>query len=604
MKGTVVSIWLKTIEKIYGGTKLKEAQKNVSWGQELVITPLMDIEDEVIFGLIREVARLEGKEVGNIWREIGKQNIKSFSEWFPSYFRGRSLKNFLMMMDIVHLQLTSKIPGAKPPRLYAKEINNNTLEIRYVSKRKLYDYFLGLLEGSSDFFSEEMEIREVERGEETDGGFLKVELIFRESFKVKEKYLFNKLLSFGFIKSLSIKTGILTTILSLVILLALTNWIREWWYPLISALGAGGLTTFFMIFLTSPFKKIRNEIKEIQKLNFADTVTLVTGDEFEDIFNQIKKFKEVVKEDVLFLKGGTDDLFNFTRDFVDISNKMGKVSDGISSIVDEVAQAAQQQANETEESVYIIDNNIKKIKDLALAGSESKDNLGEAVASIQSSAREVEGVNKRIADVKSAFSDVNNMGLDLEERLSDIMKIVETVSDIANQTNLLSLNASIEAARSSDNSRGFAVVAEEIRELAEHSKVAGKSIKDNLIYFTEKVKELIEGISAQFASLEESNKTLINVTESNNQSSDNVEQASEQVVNIVDELNSETKQILEVINNLNSLAAIAEENSAASQEMSASVSDYSEKIKQMSFYINQMEELVESFQNNLDKYII
>ncbi len=263
---------------------------------------------------------------------------------------------------------------------------------------------------------------------------------------------------------------------------------------------------------------------------------------------------------------------------------------------------ATEQAEETENSAYIVDNNVREIENLVETGSQSKEQLEAAVASIKESAGDVRQVNQMINDIKEAFGDVNDRGIQLSHQVEEIMEIVDTVSEIAEQTNLLSLNATIEAARSSGDSRGFAVVADEIRDLADDSHKAGEEIRHNLESFTKEVKALVNGISSQFSNLEESNKALDNVTAANQESTEKIEDASEQVMEIVDNLRNETQKISEVIEKLNSLAAIAEENSASSQEMSASVSDYADKIKEMTDYIQQTEKLVQNFQESLTDY--
>ncbi|MEJ6952604.1 heme NO-binding domain-containing protein [Natronospora cellulosivora (SeqCode)] len=608
MKGTIVNTWLKTIEKLYNKEIIVKTKSKLNWDDDLIITPLMDIDDQRVFELIEAIANNLNISTSKLWHEIGVENINSFSNWFPSYFKGRTLKNFLLMMDTVHLQLTKMIPGANPPRLKANTIDKKTIEIKYESQRGLFDYFLGLLEGSANFFSEEISIEELKREETATPKSLTVRIEFAESLTNKKSYFISKVLSFGIFRKIKYKTAITSLLASIISLLSLNKIIEfnneSWLHITGLAVFTALITGLVTHFISSPIKELKKELAELKELNFDNSNTIVTMDEFSDLQSELNNVKNKVKEDILFLKGGTDDMHNFTKDFVNIADKMSTVSNHISQVVTEVANGAQEQAAETENSVYIVNNNVNKINELVEEGNESKLNLEEAVTSIKKSANEVQDVNKRIIETRDAFANVNEMGLELSKRISNIMEIVNTVSDIASQTNLLSLNASIEAARSSDNSRGFAVVADEIRDLAEDSQEAGDSIKKNLEEFTDHVKELVNGISNQFQNLEESYHLLENVSTSNKNSSSNIEIATQQLVGIVDNLNLETKKIVKVLDNLNSLAAIAEENSASSEEMSASVNDYSEKIEEMTGYIGQMEVLVHNFKENLSNYRI
>ncbi|RCW48156.1 MULTISPECIES: heme NO-binding domain-containing protein [unclassified Halanaerobium] len=602
MKGTVVSTWLKTLTKTYGEEVVSRAKKKAGFKEDLIITPMTTIEDQKTKDLMKYIGQEVGKKPGEIWHDMGKKNIETFSNWFPSYFSNRTLKNFLMLMDTVHLQLTEMIPGANPPRLRAKELNGHKIEMTYKSKRGMYDYFLGLLEGSSSFFKTPIEVEEIDRGTLDDGrNFLTIHISFEKSFRNEKKYLFSKILGLGIFKSIPAKMGLTAFVLSLA-LTSLPQFSAGWTINLGAAAGLAIILALISRLLMSPIKVIDDELSKIEVLNLDDENRLKTADDFENLFNKLRQIKAKLREDILFLKGGTDDMHNFTKDFVELAEDMEEVSDSISTVVDEVAQGAQAQAQETEESAYIVNQNVEEIENLVEAGQESRENLENAVKNIRSSTQAVVDVNQRISGVREAFANVNQLGKQLSEKIETIMEIVDTVEDIAGQTNLLSLNASIEAARSSDNGRGFTVVAEEVRELAEESQQAVETIRKNLGEFTEHVETLSSSISEQFTNLEASNQALEEVAESSNSATNDIESATNQVVNIVSSLNTETKKIREVIENFNNLAAIAQENSASSEEMSASVNNYSEKIKEMTGYIEQMEDLTENFRKNLKSY--
>ena len=602
MKGTVVSTWLSSLEKTYGKEVVNTAKKEAGFKDDLIITPLTTIEDDKTKKLIKLVGQQVGKKPGEVWQKLGKENIKTFADWFPSYFSNRTLKNFLMLMDTVHLQLTEMLPGANPPRLRAEEINDHKIKMTYKSKRGMFDYFLGLLKGSSNFFKTPIDISEIERGE-TDGGeqYLTIHIGFEEKFRDTKKFVFNKVLSLGIFKSISAKIGFTTFVITL--LITLTPYFTGGWMISIAlALLNAGILTMVGRVLTNPIQEIDSELNNMKRLNLDDQKRLESDDDFESLFNKLREIKDKLKKDILFLKGGTDDMHNFTEDFVELAEDMEEVSENISMVVDEVARGAQAQADQTEDSAYIVKQNIKEIRNLVEEGQNSQAKLETAVENIQNSSDSVVKVNQKINNVRESFAEVNQLGKNLSKKADKIRDIVDKVEDIAGETNILSLNASIEAARTSDSGRGFNVVAERVRELAQESQQTVESIRENLGEFTADVENLSASISEQFGHLEESNKALQKVTKESNDAAQDVKKATGQVVEIVSQLQEETNKIQSVIDNFNDLAAIAEENSASSEEMSASVNNYSDKIKEMLGYIEQLDKLTENFQDNLKDY--
>ncbi|KXG76477.1 heme NO-binding domain-containing protein [Thermotalea metallivorans] len=604
MKGTVVSTWISSLENLYGKTVVEKAVQKIGWETDRIITPLEDIPDHQPKEIVEEVAKTLGKTAGEVWREIGRSNIKTFQKWFPSYFERFSLKGFLMMMDDVHAQLTKMIPGAKPPRLIAKETGDKEIEILYESKRGMFDYFLGLLDGSAIFFNEKIITDVLEKGTYPDGrAYLKVKIRLEKDNRTLQKYLANQILSFGFIKSIPFKIAAVVALISFA-----APYLKVGSNTFLNQVIFTGFI-FFVSFaasatILSPIQSIKKELDMLSNLDFASNFQIKTGDSFENYIHEINTMKDKIKKDFLFLKGGTDDMYNFTRKFSEIAKDMKEVSDGIADLVQEVANGAMHQAEETEKSVHILNDNIETLNQLASQEARSKQQLESAVEDIRTSFRKIQNVAAMLLHIKDDFSAVNAQGEDLSKRAQGIIDIVTTVEQISDQTNLLALNAAIEAARAGEMGRGFTVVAEEIRKLAENSKDAVKTINESLQLFTSDVKSMIAQVTNQFHRLEESNKTLAAVASDNEKATKEITLVSDQIVELVEALSLETRKISDVFQNIHSLAAIAEENSAATQEMSANVIQYSSRIKDLTDYIQQLETLTSNLKIELKKYKI
>lgn len=599
MKGTVVSTWINSLRNLYGDEIVNSCLRIIGWQEDRVISPLEEIDDKEPAKLIEEIGKKVGKSTGEIWRKVGRSNIESFFKWFPSYFERRNVKAFLLMMDDVHAQLTRMIKGANPPRLIATDLSEKEIEMKYISKRGLFDYFLGLLEGCGDFFKEKIQVQELERGKENNLHMLRVKITVEKGLHSEKTFNLSRILSLGFLKRVDIKISFLSAFALLPISYLLT---KNWLASGIISISLFAVSEVIALIALAPLRFFNEEIGKLNNLDFSSCTRVKTGDELELYFQQLNGIKQLFQKDFLFLKGGNDDMYNYTKTFSDIARNMKNVSDGISGIVQDVAEGAVHQAEETEKSVYIISTNMDTLNKIAQEELKSKDRLEEAVKSIKTSSEETQRVAKMILSIRDAFAHVNSQGVELSKRANDIMNIVTTVENIADQTNLLSLNAAIESARAGELGRGFAVVAGEIRGLAEDSKSAVKTINENLKMFTGEVSSLVGSINARFNQLEESNTTLEKVAKDNTVSTEHIGSVSSDIVRLVEEMSAQTKQLSDVFENVHSLAAIAEENSAASEEMSASVIEYSNKIKELTMYIQELEKLSGNFKAELGKY--
>ena len=599
MKGTVVSTWIKTCRKLRGDKVVDEALTNSGIDKDKVFSPLEDVDDNVVKNIIGYIARNENMSTGDLWRKIGQENITTFSEDYPAFFEHDNLYNFFDAMYEVHMIVAKRIPGAHPPILKIRPISSREAIFSYNSKRGMFDYFFGLIDGSSKYFNEKIQISEMSRTSDS----IELKLTFEKDIYKNKNYILNKFMSFGFIKNINVKIALLSVIIFIVLDLCAALIAKD--IPeFVRIIFAFASTITASSLLNKPLKVIVKDFEKIKTHNYVENGEIHTNDIYETMYENLNGYKDSVKGDFVGFKGLTDEMNTFSDNLTTISEKMSGTSEGISGVVEQVASAATTQAEDTEHTVEILNDNVESIKNVVNNEKDNKDQLENAVLSIENTFGNVKETADKLSLILNKFEEVKNTGAEIQQKVEGISEIVSLVSSISSQTNLLALNAAIEAQSAGEAGRGFSVVADEVRKLSEQTKDAVDSINVSLTEFIKDIEKLIEGVSDQFDTLKDENKRLNSAVNESSTSNERIRVVTKNMIKTSEKLTEEVESFSQVFEKIESLAAIAEENSASSEEVSADVNTYTEELKKLTGSIMDFKKLTEEFKNDLDIYKI
>ncbi|MBE5908301.1 MAG: HAMP domain-containing protein [Lachnospiraceae bacterium] len=304
-------------------------------------------------------------------------------------------------------------------------------------------------------------------------------------------------------------------------------------------------------------------------------------DEFGDMVRNSNAVIDKLEEIVGHIKNSSNTVNESSDELAIMANQIAATTETVAEAVQQIAAGASEQAVAVQKSaentasitdaVEAVQSSTNDLNDLAVRMKQASEDSSAALGSFQELStamnEKINGISERIAATQNAVAEIN-------ER-------VVGISDIAAQTNLLSLNASIEAARAGEAGRGFSVVAEEIRKLADGSESLAQEIKTVMTTLltesTEAVtaaKEIIESNEEQQASLD---TTLAAVQGMLND--------IEETVSSVASISTATDQCVdsnrEVSDAMASLSAISEENAASSETTGASVEELSATVSEL-----------------------
>ena len=265
-----------------------------------------------------------------------------------------------------------------------------------------------------------------------------------------------------------------------------------------------------------------------------------------------------------------------------LASASSKGANQIRQAIDELSKTAVSLAENVQSvntSMMEMGNNVTAIHSETVTLNENSDKMDHANRNAS------ESMNLVLTSSHTSSAIIEEMIVQVKatnEAIASISKAVELISDITSQTNLLSLNASIEAARAGQAGRGFAVVATEIKQLADQSSqgaAAIKNIADDIleksnksVELTERMRVLAEKEQTDIGSAKNGFDTLSQIIEANVATAGTI---AEKTKNL-----EELKQT--IINNITELSAISEENAASNEEVTANVSSIAESIDRIS----------------------
>jgi methyl-accepting chemotaxis protein len=260
----------------------------------------------------------------------------------------------------------------------------------------------------------------------------------------------------------------------------------------IGAVGLVGLGVFNSIQLSKKMNQLNTFVKKLEEGDFTQTIEMKGKDELSQIANSLNVAIQNMRNLMGEVKKGVTDIDSQTEELSATMIEMTYIMDEVKQTTDEMAKGAEELSASIQEisaSAEEIESSISNLAQKANQGREFAEKIKEHASVVKS---ESQKASENAYTIYEEKQEKILQAIEQAKIVEEIKLLADTIGDIAEQTNLLSLNASIEAARAGEHGRGFSVVANEVRKLAEQS---AKSV-DNIRKIVNEVQNAFTNLTA------------------------------------------------------------------------------------------------------------
>lgn len=375
---------------------------------------------------------------------------------------------------------------------------------------------------------------------------------------------------------------------------------------LISAVIVGIIAILIAILVSSQIASKLNKLISIFKKaaegDLTVEVQMNSKDEFQEVGNHFNMMIRNIGELISNVKTSSDVIYKTSDAISSMVNETNNAVNEVALTIDQVARGASETSQDIQTGVDTVDvlagqiDNIGALAREMIAVSEKSNDLGiKGLDAVNKLTETSERNNKASLEIGQVISDMDNT-------TGEIGMITDTINNIASQTNLLALNAAIEAARAGEAGRGFSVVAEEIRKLADQSTSATKRIQALIDTIKNKSQAAVKSVEETKFIVAEENQSVADTKNIFNKILESIGEIVKEIKLIQVSIEETNKGKQEIVSRMQNISAVAEESSASAEEVSATTQEVDAAMNEFTNSAAELQELSKKLEEQINKF--
>ena len=332
----------------------------------------------------------------------------------------------------------------------------------------------------------------------------------------------------------------------------------------------------------------------------VDSKTLKRKDETGDIGRSIESLCRQLKSIISGIHEKSKDVYIEADAMKDISKNIYNIMNGINNSIQDISASSNNQA----EDAVNAGTNVTQMGDIIEINGKEIIKLNGTSESMKNASEKAIGqfneMNNVIHDVRGSIHFLSEQTALTNEAVSKINYATELITDIASQTNLLSLNASIEASRAGEHGKGFAVVASEIQQLSQQSNSAAKEIKEIVNNLSSHSSQTLNRVEETRKMIEKQEENILNAGKSFQNVRDGICETADVMAYIMDKAKQLEDIRMDTVAIVQNSAAISEENTAGIEEIAAEIENVYADIEHISAKTKKLHKLSEEMGKRIE----
>lgn len=362
------------------------------------------------------------------------------------------------------------------------------------------------------------------------------------------------------------------------------------------------LAVFVSNSISAKLDKLKNTFEKAAEGDLTVGVEMYSKDEFEEVGNHFNTMMRRIGELILNVKSSADVIFKNSESISKMATETSSAINEVALTIDQVAQGASETSQDIQtgvDAVNVLAGQIDEIDGLAsqmIKISDKSNSLGQDGLKVMNKLTETTEKNNK------ASESVGQVVSEMDTTTGQIGMITDTINNIAAQTNLLALNAAIEAARAGEAGRGFSVVADEIRKLAEQSTAATNQIQSLIEAIKNKSVKAVQSMTEAQSIVGEQNQAVANTRDIFNKILESIGEMVEEIKQVQSSIIKTNKGKQEIVSRMQNISAVSEESSASAEEVSATTQEVTAAMSEFANSSVELQELSKQLEVQINKF--